>query len=169
MKTLHTFATILGFALALTQPASAAIVTLNFQLTNPAQAVLGRGSYSYNDQAGVPNPFGETQFALTKFSFNFDDKSFALGDLDGGAGLALLGAGGQLLGLEAYRGGANPFSFLPAGPGTRNFFVSGTGAAALTLNIGTTLAVPTPGTLWLVAGLLPLLGALHLRRRRRAG
>lgn len=165
MKTLNTLAAVLGFALASAVPAEAAIVSLNFQVTSPAQVVLGSGSYSYNDQAGVANIFGETQFALRTFSFRFGGNNFGLGDLDGAAGLVLLGAGNQLLGLEAYRSAANPFSFLPAGPGSRDFFVYGTGANARTLNVGATMAAPEPGSFWLVVGLLPLLGALRVGRR----
>lgn len=167
MKTLITLAAAFGIALASALPASAAVVSHSFQVTSPAQVVLGSGSYSFDPDTGIVNMFGETEVVLAGFSFTFGGNDFGLGDLDGGTGLVLLGAGQQLLGLEAYRSVANPFSFLPAGPGSEAFFVYGVGANARTLDVGAAaVALPTPGSLWLVAGLLPLAAAVRARRRR---
>ena len=167
MKTLITIAAIFGITLASALPASAAIVRYNFELRSPAHVVLGGGTYSFNDQGGVANMFGETEYALTGFSFTLGGSSFGMGDLDGGTGLVLFGAGNLLLGLEAYRSTANPFSFLPAGPGSEDFFVNGVGASAHTLDVDAAVAASAPGSLWLAAaGLLPLAAALRARRRR---
>lgn len=164
MKTLITIAAVFGITLAAALPASAATVSYNFELTSPAHVVLGGGTYSFNDQGGVANAFGETEYALTGFSFTLGGNSYGLGDLDGGTGLVLFGAGNVLLGLEAYRSAANPFSFLPAGPGSEDFFIFGAGANARTLDVDAAVAASAPGSLWLA--LLPLAAALRARRRR---
>ncbi len=174
MKTLASFATAfaaaLGTVLALALPASAATVQYDFKITSAAQVVVGTGSFSFNDQAGASNLFGETEFVLTAFSLAFGSSNFGLADLDAGNRFAIFGAGKTLLGLEATRGGVSPFSFVPASIGGEDFFVLGTGRSARTFDIDITPAavVPEPGTLWLTIALLPLATAVRARRRRAA-
>lgn len=170
MKTISSLAAALGLAFATALPAAAAVVHHNFQLTGPGQAVVGTGSYSFDPATGVANAFGETETALLSFSLTIDGNSYGLNALDGGAGLVLLGAGNQVLGLEAYRSAANPFSFLPGAPGSDAFVVVGSGAAARTLDFaGAAAAAPAPPSLWLVATLLPLMARLRSRRQAAQG
>lgn len=168
MKKLVSLTSAAGLALLVALTATASTVNRNFQVTNAANAVVGSGSYSYNDAAGAANVFGETEFQLTAFSFTFDGNNFSLLDLDGGKGLVLLGAGNQLLGLEAYRSTGTPFSFVPGAAGSEDFFVYGTGARARAFDVNAAATVPAPGTLWLALGLLPLAGWFVRRRRASA-
>jgi len=134
---------------------------VHYQFSASGAAGAGQGSFAFDDAAGSVNTFGETEFELTSFSFDFGSASFDLGDLDPALRLAIFD-GSTLRGLEAVElQGA--FAFVP-GTAFSTPFVS-TARATSDLNFRLGLPVPEPGTLAL--GIAAVLAAAA--RRRGAG
>lgn len=145
----------LGLALA-TAPAAAAIVTVDFAITG-----VGTGSYQYDDTTASTNLFGETEYALTRFSLDLGGTLYDLSSLDYGTAIF---SGGVLQGLDAYES-TGAFAFTPgAGGGFAGTTATGTGTGEVVFEDPRT-SVPEPAALAL--GLVALGAAGWARRRQQ--
>lgn len=166
MKTFTALACLAGLVCATLPAAQAAPVTYAFSVAGAAGS--GSGSFQFDDASGTSGVLpGETDYALTSFSFDFGGVAYDLDDLDGQAGRAVF-AGASFLGLDAALtappGGVS-FAFLPSVGGEDPFLATVRATSSITFRLVPN-GVPEPGTIGLG---IAALGVLAAARRRRPG
>lgn len=151
--------------------AEASIVAKDFSVEITSGEFLGSfltGQLSYDDALPGTNPFGDTTFELSSFSFAFDGTTYTLSDLASPTDLLWTEPAGAEAGLDGFIG---PLTFLPGdgvfGP-TLTYVLNdpqrADGGGDVTFRDAPT-GVPEPGSIALACTALLGLGAARRARR----